>query len=112
MGKRYRRPEDAVKGTDDKIRVLEYNKKRQIDRSIDDQYRFGFIVPLLSVCRDQPSADIVQADGEQHQQDINRFAPPVKNQIDNEQPKISGARRNKIVYRQHRRQVVKEKNYA
>ena len=92
----------------EEIIVFEKEQQPQID---DRVHRQDELRPIPAPIH-QKAGGIVHRDGEDHQEDKDRLAPPVKDQIDEEKPEPAPAHRQKIVHRQHGGQVEEQEQKA
>ena len=80
------RTQQTVQVADGKIRVLEKAQDRQVSHHRDDQHRLGASLPSLAPkVADGQTVAVVEHRGEQHDQDVFRLAPAVKQQAEDKQ---------------------------
>ena len=97
--------------TRQKARVFEPGQQSQIEDDGPDQSGLRGASLCLAL-GDAPAADIVERDGEEHQQQIHRLAPAIEHQAAQQQHRVAEAARRQIVQRKDGGQEEKQKNVA
>ena len=83
--------QEAVDVVDGEIRVLEEAQDSQIAHNIYDQHRLGGLFPSGGPeMADEPGVGVVKHRGEQHDENILRLAPAVKDKAGQKQHGIAG----------------------
>ena len=78
--------QQTVQVADGKIRVLEKAQDRQVSHHRDDQHRLGAALPSLTPkVADGQTVAVVEHRGEQHDQNVLRLTPAVKQQAEDKQ---------------------------
>ena len=95
---------DVLQGSGYQIPILEEEQDGQV-QSQGEAHRppCPFVVAFLLAAVDDDAGEIVQHNGEDHQQDIHRLAPAVKQQVEHQQHKIAQLQGGDIVEKQYGR---------
>ena len=93
-GQDSRSGDQGVKTADQKTRILKKSQNQKICRKSEDQRQFRALSALSALC-DQNAKEIVQGDHRDHQKQIGRFSPAIKQQAEKQQHRVLQSPRDK-----------------
>ena len=97
-------------GAGDKIPVFEEEQQRQVEHHRRGHRQPGaFVVASLLAPGDQHAVGVVDGDGGEHDEDVLGLAPPVEDQVKDQQHRIAQAQGSDIVDQQYDGQIEKQK---
>ena len=96
----------------DKVPVLEKEKQRQVEYHRGAHRQPGAPVVASALAPPQYSVGVVDDGGEEHDDDIDRLSPSIKNEVEDQQHPVPPAQGRHIVDQQYNRQIEKQKQEA
>ena len=96
----------------DEVVVLEKAEQGQVDDHVDDEDGLGLLLLREPPAAYEQAVDVVYRDGKQHEDDENRLAPAVKNEVCDEEYGIAPSDRGDVIQKQHHGQIYEHEQYA